>query len=147
MTWEGWDRPSAWGILGAELWFEVEGVSQPALLALYAPYCGGLSAEDELGTALTILQSQLFEGCRPVQDSPGHAYLLSWDGGQAPLERISCCLSFPGLPERQYRFELLTHQLVSWLMQVNHPNDPKADLPDEFWHWLLIGSDPADDST
>ena len=54
---------------------------------------------------------------------------------------------FPIVQAWVYRFELLTHQLVSWLMQVNHPNDPKADLPDEFWHWLLIGSDPADDNT
>lgn len=121
-------------------------MSQPALLALYAPYCGGLSAEDELRTALTILQSQLFEGCRLVQDSPGHAYRLSWDGGQAPLERLSCRLSFPAHPERQYRFELVTHQLVSWLMQVDQSNGPNADLPDGFWHWLLRGSDPTDDS-
>lgn len=119
---------------------------QPALVALYAPYCGGLSAQDKLKSALMILQSQLFEGHRPVQDSPGHVFRLSWDGGQAPLDRISCCLSFPADPKREYRFELLTHQLVSWLMQVDQPGDPTADLPDGFWHWLLMGSDPADDS-
>jgi len=32
-----------------------------------------------------------------------------------------------------YRFYLVTHQLVSWLMQVNDQIGEKVDLPDVFW--------------
>ena len=146
MLLEGWDRSSAWGILGAKLWFEVEGVSQPALLALYAPYCGGLSAEEDLRTALMILQAQVFEGHRPVQGAPGHAYRLSWSGGEAPLEMLPCCLALQSPSASEYRFEVMSHQLVSCLMQTETPAGSPGDLPDGFWHWLLVGSDQSDDS-
>ena len=118
-------------------------MSQPALLALYAPYCGGLSGEEDLSAALTILQSQSFDGLRPVEGAPGHAYRLSWSGGQAPLETISCCLKFPSHPSLNYSFELVTHQLVSWLMDCREEEHGSVDLPDAFWQWLLLGADPA----
>lgn len=121
-------------------------MSQPALLALYAPYCGGLSGEEDLSAALTILQSQSFDGLRPVEGASGHAYQLSWTGGQAPMETISCRLTFPAHPSLDYRFDLVTHQLVSWLMQVDDRVGETGDLPDAFWQWLLVGSDQDDDS-
>ena len=121
-------------------------MSQPALLALYAPYCGGLSGEEDLSAALTILQSQSFEGLRPVEGAPGHAYRLSWSGGQAPLETISCCLKFPSHPLLNYSFELVTHQLVRWFMQVEIQDGRNSDLPDAFWQWLLVGTEQDDDS-
>ena len=121
-------------------------MSQPALLALYAPYCGGLSGEEDLSAALTILQSQSFDGLRPVEGAPGHAYRLSWTGGQAPLETISCRLRFHSHPSLNYSFELVTHQLVSWFMQVQIQDGMDRDLPDEFWQWLLVGTEQDDDS-
>ena len=120
-------------------------MSQPALLALYAPYCGGLSGEEDLSAALTILQSQSFEGLRPVEGAPGHPYRLSWTGGQAPLETISCCLKFPSHPSLNYSFELVTHQLVRWFMQVEIQDGMDSDLPDAFWQWLLVGTEQDDD--
>ena len=121
-------------------------MSQPALLALYAPYCGGLSGEEDLSAALTILQSQSFDGLRPVEGAPGHAYRLSWTGGEAPLETISCLLKFPAHPSLNYSFDLVTHQLVSWFMQVDLQDGKSGDLPDAFWQWLLVGTDQDDDS-
>ena len=121
-------------------------MSQPALLALYAPYCGGLSGEKDLSAALKILQSQLFDGLRTVEGASGHAYRLSWTGGQAPLETISCRLTFPSHPSLNYSFELVTHQLVSWFMQVDVQNRRSGDLPDAFWQWLLVGIEHDDDS-
>jgi len=32
-----------------------------------------------------------------------------------------------------YRFYLVTHQLVGWLTQVNDQIGEKGDLPDAFW--------------
>ena len=121
-------------------------MSQPALLALYAPYCGGLSGEEDLSAALMILQSQSFDGLRPVEGAPGHAYRLSWTGGEAPLETISCRLKFPAHPSLNYSFDLVTHQLVSWFMQVDLQDGNSGDLPDAFWQWLLVGTDQDDDS-
>ena len=114
---------------------------QTALLALYAPYCGGLSREGDLKEALIILQSQSFEGERAVKGGSGHAYQLSWSGGTAPLEPSVCRLTFPMHPSLVYSFELVTHQLVDWLMQRDRSTGQKDDLPDAFWHWLLAGVD------
>ena len=121
-------------------------MSQPALLALYAPYCGGLSGEEDLSAALTILQSQSSDGLRTVEGASGHAYRLSWTGGEAPLETISCYLTFPSHPSLNYSFDLVTHELVSWFMQVDVQNGKSGDLPDAFWQWLLVGTEQDDDS-
>ena len=116
-------------------------VVQTALLALYAPYCGGLSREGDLREALAILQSQSFEGEREVRGGSGHPYQLSWSGGTAPLEPSLCRLTFPMHPSLVYSFELVTHQLVDWLMQRDRLAGQKGDLPDAFWQWLLAGAD------
>ena len=114
---------------------------QTALLALYAPYCGGLSREGDLREALAILQSQSFEGERAVRGGSGHPYQLCWSGGTAPLEPSLCRLTFPMHPSLVYSFELVTHQLVDWLMQRDRLAGQKGDLPDAFWQWLLAGAD------
>ena len=93
-----------------------------------------------------ILQSQSFDGLRPVEGAPGHAYRLSWTRGEAPLETISCRLKFPAHPSLNYSFDLVTHQLVSWFMQVDLQDGKSGDLPDAFWQWLLVGTDQDDDS-
>ncbi|MGE4582191.1 MAG: type IV pilus biogenesis protein EbsA, partial [Synechococcus sp.] len=66
--------------------------------------------------------------------------------GQAPLETISCYLTFSSNPSLNYSFELVTHELVSWLMQVDVQNGKSGDLPDAFWQWLLVGTEQDDDS-
>ena len=117
-------------------------VVQTALLALYAPYCGGLSREGDLREALAILQSQSFEGERAVR--LGEAAIPTNSAGvegQHPLNSSLCRLTFPMHPSLVYSFELVTHQLVDWLMQRDRLAGQKGDLPDAFWQWLLAGAD------
>ena len=115
--------------------------NEPALRALFAPYCGGLARERELEVALERLTALAFQGLRPVAGANGHRYLLRWDSVRAPMELTSCGLEFPEKPELHYRFELVTHQLVTWLMDCKEPAGQGLDLPDAFWQWLLVGSD------
>ena len=122
-------------------------VTDVALLALFAPYCGGLTREQDLRSALQTLLAGEFQGVRPREGMNGHAFQLSWEGGPAPLEIATCQLVLPGSIVQPYRFELVTHQLVQWLMDGPAGEPGKADLPDAFWVWLLVGTDPeADDA-
>ena len=57
--------------------------------------------------------------------------------------RAHCELAFPDQPTITYRFELLTHQLVDWLMDRSDSGGAGSDLPDSFWRWLLTGADPS----
>ena len=114
-----------------------------ALQALFAPYCGGLAREAALQVALQVLIQLRFEGSRPVEGDGGHVYTLSWASVRSPLEVTACRLEFPERPDVQYSFELVTHQLVSWLMDRSELDDGPMDLPDAFWQWLLIGTDSA----
>ncbi len=91
-------------------------VSDAALLALFAPYCGGLAREQDFRSALQTLLAGEFRGIRPREGMDGHAFQLSWEGGPAPLEIATCQLVLPGSIVQPYRFELVTHQLVVWLM-------------------------------
>ncbi len=116
--------------------------NDPALRALFAPYCGGLARERELEAALERLIALAFHGLRPVAGANGHPYVLRWEAVRAPMELTSCELEFPEKPELHYRFELVTHQLVTWLMDGADPAGQNLDLPDAFWQWLLVGSDP-----
>ena len=118
-------------------------LSDAALLALFAPYCGGLSRELDLQQALQVLARCRLDGLRPVHGSRGHRYQLSWSSVHAPLEIAQCELAFPDHPDIKYRFELLTHQLVDWLMDRSDSGGTSSDLPDSFWRWLLTGADPA----
>ena len=133
---------SASAILGVSRVSLVPPFSDPALRALFAPYCGGLAREPELEDALQRLRGLGFHGLRPVAGANGHRYILRWESVQAPMELTRCDLDFPENPELHYRFELVTHQLVAWLMDCSDAEGQGVDLPDAFWHWLLIGSDP-----
>ena len=113
-------------------------MSDAALQALFAPYCGGVNRESDLADALTLFLGGHLHGCRPIQGTDGHPFVLSWSGPPAPLESLRCQLRFPGHPEGDRDFELSTHQLVAWLMDRTRLTVDKADLPDAFWHWLLL---------
>ena len=44
-----------------------------------------------------------------------------------------------------YSFDIPTHRLVLWLMDGLAAADGDAgvvDLPDSFWHWLILGLEP-----
>ena len=118
--------------------------SDPALRALFAPYCGGLTRERELEAALQRLIALAIHGLRPVEGASGHPYILRWESVRAPMEFTRCGLEFPEKPELHYAFELITHQLVTWLMDCSESADQGVDLPDAFWQWLLTGTDPAE---
>ena len=140
---------SAWVILVGNHPGVSASVSDAALLALFAPYCGGLAREDALHGALQLLQQQKFQGTRPVQGAAGHRFVLGWTGQRAPLETVACELTFPDQPEVHYSFELSAHQLVSWLMERSTDGNEAGregamaapDLPDAFWQWLLVGTE------
>ena len=140
---------SAWAILVGNRPGVSASVSDAALLALFAPYCGGLAQQDALHGALKLLQQQQFQGTRPVQGSAGHRFRLGWTGQRAPLEMVACELTFPDQPGVHYSFELSAHQLVSWLMERTADGSGEGsegkmaapDLPDAFWQWLLVGTE------
>ena len=113
-------------------------VSDAAQLVLFAPYCGGISREQDLSSALQILGHGEWQGRRPVAGRDGYAYQLSWNGVAAPMERLDCRLRFPGHPEGDVDFAVTTHQLVAWLMDRSPLQSSESDLPDGFWHWLLL---------
>lgn len=118
-------------------------MSDDALQVLFAPYCGGLSRSEALRGALSLLQGQRLEGCRPVAGADGHAFVLSWSDDRAPLDAIQCQLSFPKQQDASRQFSLPTHQLVSWLMDCSAHDGLKPDLPDAFWYWLLLDAGDA----
>ena len=132
---------SAWAILVGNRTPVSASVSDVALLALFAPYCGGLTREQDLRSALQTLLAGEFRGIRPREGMNGHAFQLSWGGGHAPLEIATCQLVLPETTVQPYRFELVTHQLVLWLMECSIGEAGNQDLPDAFWTWLLIGTD------
>jgi hypothetical protein len=118
-------------------------LSEAALQALFAPYCGGLSRASDLMGALQLLQRGSLQGRRAVEGSAGHRYSIRWEEARSPLEPVACSLRFDNHADLLYEFQLQTHQLVSWLMDCSKPADGDLDLPDAFWHWLLLGEDPS----
>lgn len=118
-------------------------LSDAALVAFYAPYCGGLERENDLRDALGLLAMGSLKGARVIQGRSDHAFELNWSPAKAPLEPLACQLTFPGQPERRYAFEVGTQQLVVWLMERGATGS--GDLPDGFWHWLLIGPEAEAD--
>jgi hypothetical protein len=113
-------------------------VSDAAQLVLFAPYCGGVSREQDLSAALQILSCGELKGRRPVAGIDGYLFELRWNGVAAPMERLNCQLRFPGHPEGDVDFAVTTHQLVAWLMDRSHLHPSEPDLPDGFWQWLLM---------
>jgi hypothetical protein len=134
------------------------GGQDPALVALYAPYCGGISREAWLIRALDLLAGGEIQGERRLQPAGGHPFLLRWTAGQAPQETSACELTFPAMAGVSYSFEIATHQLVRWLMDLlearasltlasasggNGSPEQGPDLPEAFWRWLILGEPPG----
>ena len=113
-------------------------MSDAAQLVLFAPYCSGLSREQDLYAALQILGRGALLGAA----SGGRK---RWTPLRTPLEWGRCTdgeaglsASFPGHPEGDFDFAVTTHQLVVWLMDCSHLQPSEPDLPNGFWQWLLI---------
>ncbi|MCP9850180.1 hypothetical protein KBY88_10205 [Cyanobium sp. Morenito 9A2] len=115
-----------------------------AQVALYAPYCSGVSREEVLDQAIHLLGKGRVEGQRVLKFGTPHVFELRWQAGTSPQERSSCDLSFPQMPEVLYSFSVPTHQLVLWLMDLIQTREGGAapDLPENFWRWLLVGEIP-----
>ncbi len=107
------------------------------LVPLFAPSCGGLVRQALLAEALAILLSGEWVGRRQLQGGRSHALQLRWRGETAPQVLLHCHLTFPALPQVAYAFDLPCHQLVQWLMERQGD-----ELPESFWHWLLLGRTP-----
>lgn len=121
----------------------------PAQVALYAPYCDGVLREAWLIQALDLLAIGEIAGVRRLRPEGEHPFRLTWQAGLAPQEISHCELRFPAAAELLYKFDLPTHLLVRWLMdllehQAPHEfGDPRRDLPETFWRWLLLGEPPT----
>jgi hypothetical protein len=121
----------------------------PAQVALYAPYCDGVLRDTWLIQALALLAVGEIEGLRRLRPQGEHPFLLRWRAGLAPQETSFCELRFPEAPELGYSFERPTHELVRWLMDllaqplIQPCTDPRGDLPETFWRWLLLGELPT----
>lgn len=68
-----------------------------AQVALFSPYLGGISRQEELAAALEILSNGIAEGERSVEGRAGHRYRLSWQPGLTPLDSVSCELALSPL--------------------------------------------------
>jgi hypothetical protein len=90
-----------------------------------------------LEEALVSMRAGEWAGRRLLQGGRSHALQLRWSGKTAPLDVLHCDLSFPDLPQVAYAFDLPCHQLVQWLMERQGD-----ELPETFWHWLLLGRTP-----
>jgi hypothetical protein len=110
-----------------------------AQVALFSPYLGGVPRQQQLREALRVLGDGALDGQRPVQGGRPHRFHLSWQPSRAPLEPVACELVFPDQDAVGYRFTVACHELVGWLMEWQEAEEPR-DLPQRFWHWLLIGA-------
>ena len=110
--------------------------SGEALLALFAPYCGGRRQERALQSALDRLPLGRIDGERARRDASPHRFRLTWSEVSAPLQTCRCELSFQDQPQQLYSFECPAHQLLDWLMHC--PDSGHRDLPDSFWQWLFL---------
>jgi len=110
-----------------------------ALVALFAPYCQGAADPVALERGLQLLAQGSLQGQRP--------FVLQWQPGVAPLEPAQAQLSVEGVGLEQpvlYSFERPTHRLLHWLMAwqaAGGASGQPADLPEAFWHWLILGLD------
>ena len=59
-------------------------LSEAALQALFAPYCGGLSRTSDLLGALQLLQRGSVQGRRAVEGGAGHRYSIRWGSSFPP---------------------------------------------------------------
>jgi len=118
-------------------------------VALYAPYCEGVSRSRELQRALALLPAGSLVGERQLRPSGVRRFRLSWQPGPSPLDRAAVLLQFDHASDRpgvDYRFDLPNYRLVLWLMDwldAGGSVDQPVDLPDQFWRWLILGLDPT----
>jgi len=116
-----------------------------ALVALYAPYCQG----EQLEAGLQWLARGEIQGQRSLRPEGVRPFVLRWQPGVAPLEpaRVQLEVMTEGLePPVCYGFELPTHQLLDWLMgwlALGGGAADRADLPESFWQWLILGLEPS----
>ena len=117
----------------------------PAISALFAPYCGGVNREGWLELALDLLPAGQVSGRRQLHPAGMHPFELRWQPVEAPQEAVACVLTFPATAGLTYHFSLPSHQLVGWLMDLLEAKALRGedDLPESFWRWLLVGEDPA----
>jgi hypothetical protein len=120
-----------------------------ALVALYAPYCQGLTRQHDLERALDLLRVGVLEGERPLRPQGSRRFEFRWQAGSSPLDPAQACLRIAASTEQpgaDYSFELPTHRLVLWLMDALAPVEASGaapDLPESFWFWLILGQPPA----
>ncbi len=107
------------------------------LVPLFAPYCGGVSQQQQLQLAVGQLLKGEWQGERRLDGDGVRPFTLSWHGEPAPLETLRCQLSFPAAATVHYDFSLPAYRLVRWLMQCQD-----HQLPVSFWRWLLLGEVP-----
>jgi hypothetical protein len=120
-----------------------------ALVALFAPYCQGLTRRPELERALALLAHGCLEGARRLRPEGARPFQLHWQAAASPLELTQASLRLvdgAGQIVADYRFELPTHRLVLWLMDAlvaAEAGGEAVDLPESFWAWLIQGLDPT----
>ncbi len=121
----------------------------PAISALFAPYCGGVERESWLELALDLLEARQVSGRRQLRPAGVHPFELRWQPVEAPQEPVACVLTFPATPGLVYNFTLPSHQLVLWLMDLLEAQAIRGedDLPEAFWRWLLLGESPGSPAT
>jgi len=110
-----------------------------ALIPLFVPYCGGITYQPRLESALHVLLQGEWDGERLLAGGGSHRFTLGWQGEPAPMENLSCNLRFPDHPDVIYDFTVPAHQMVAWLLLRD-----STQLPESFWRWLLTGEPPRD---
>lgn len=119
-----------------------------ARVALFAPYCQGLTRQQDLERALELISAGGVDGQRALRPAGSRPFQLQWQAGASPLEPAQVMLRVAAAPEgsgAEYSFELPTHRLVLWLMDALAAAPPGGalDLPESFWCWLILGLTPA----
>lgn len=120
-----------------------------ALVALFAPYCQDEPGDVAIDAALQLLATGQLTGQRCLRPQGQRPFTLRWQPGLAPQELSQVELEvMGGQPDAavHYRFELPTHQLVSWLIKWQAKatgTESSADLPESFWQWLILGLEPS----
>jgi hypothetical protein len=112
-------------------------------MALFAPYCGGRSREQDLLRVLAYWSGGGVRGVRSLMEASPHRFDLRWQPVRAPLESTACTLNIEAEPPLAYRFSVPAHQLMVWLMESGDRSD-RLELPDRFWQWLLLEAGAED---
>ncbi|MEN9542300.1 MAG: hypothetical protein RLZZ459_2391 [Cyanobacteriota bacterium] len=118
-------------------------------LLLYAPHCQGLLRRPELEVALDLFAAGGLRGARRLRPSGSRPFQMNWQVVASPLVHTAVTLVFavrPDAPTVDYSFSVPSYRLVQWLMDRRRSSDPAEgldDLPDSFWHWLIVGDEPA----